>query len=178
VFALFLCFVSRTEGKSNDDVKCSRRVANLRPGEVEIRIDFIKNAEMHSPVEAQREFFTHQYLSLLAMVVQWKVVDDNDQVTLHSRTIMYMSDDKKHDGVFAAYSLTHAIKEVIPNLPALTNWDTLRISSDNGPHFAQSYMFYALSQADFPESVRVVKYSFDCPYHGSLFLILYSPRIL
>ena len=60
--------------------------------------------------------------------------------------------------------------KVIPNLEELRehSWRVWSISSDNGPHFAQSYIFYALSQIALPSSVTEVRWSFDCPYHGSL----------
>jgi hypothetical protein len=129
-------------------------------------MDFIQNAELKNPIQAQREFFVHQYVSLLCMVVQWKTVEDEAE-TLRTRTILFMSDDKKHDGAFAAFCLKHLISQVLPVLPQLqNNWTRLIVSSDNGPHFAQQYLFHALAQIQFPDTVTSVWYTFDCPYHG------------
>ena len=105
-----------------------QRIVNLLPGEAEVRMDFIQNAG----IQAQREFFVHQYVSLLCMVVQWKTVEDETE-TLRTRTILYMSDDKIHDGAFAALCLKHLISQVLPVLPQLqNNWTRLIVSSDNG----------------------------------------------
>ena len=95
----------------------SDKVKNMCVGEVDVRIDFIKNAELRSPNQAQREYFIHQYLSLLCTVVQWKTVNQGVE-TLHTHTNMFCSDDRKHDGVFAAHCLRHLAKEVAlePNL--------------------------------------------------------------
>ena len=90
----------------------SEKVRNMVPGEVEIRIDFIKNAEMKSPNQAQREFFISQYLSLHCAVVQWKTVGDLGVEVLHSQTYMFCSDDSHHDGAFAAHTLAYLVKEV------------------------------------------------------------------
>jgi hypothetical protein len=97
---------------SVDDGEHSLRVANMAPGDVHVRIDFIKNAELHSPNQAQREYFIHQYLSLLCAVVQYKTVDKHQREELHSRTIMFCSNDKKHDGVFTADCLEHLATKV------------------------------------------------------------------
>jgi hypothetical protein len=91
---------------------CSERARNMCVGEVDVRIDFIQNAELRTPNQVQREFFVHQYASLLCAVLQWKTCINNETV-LHTRTIMFMSDDKKHDGAFAAHALNHLALEVL-----------------------------------------------------------------
>ena len=103
---------------------CSERVRTMRPGEVSVRIDFIQNAELRSPLAVQREYFSSQYVSLLCAVVQWKTVDSTTTSSssssscsapseqLHTRTYMFMSDDRKHDGAYAAYCLEHLAKQV------------------------------------------------------------------
>jgi hypothetical protein len=58
------------------------------------------------------------------------------------------------------------LPQVIPGLLRGTEWRRWSISSDNGPHFAQSYIFYALSQLAVPTTLQEVCWSFDCPYHG------------
>ena len=84
-------------------------------GNVEIRIDFIQNAELKSPNEAQQEFFLHQYLSLLCTVVQWKTLDSQNREVLRTRTYMFCSHDRRHDGVFAAACLRHLLEKVHPS---------------------------------------------------------------
>jgi hypothetical protein len=68
---------------------------------------------------------------------------------------------------------------VIPYLDQLDagRWKFLTISSDNGPHFAQNYIFHALSQFAFPTSVVEVRWAFDCPYHGH-FIAFIEPHVL
>ena len=96
----------------NESTEYSLKTNNLSLGEVEVRIDFIKNAEMRSPVEAQREYFIHQYLSLLCAVVQWKTLDEEGNHVLRTRTYMFCSDDHKHDGAFASHCLKYLAEEV------------------------------------------------------------------
>ena len=106
----------RVHPGNNDDKPCSLRVANMKLGEVEIRIDFIKNAELRSPDEAQREFFNHQYVSLLCAVAQWKALDaDTGQEVLRSRTYMFTSDDRCHDGAYATWCLDWLVQRVRTN---------------------------------------------------------------
>ena len=90
----------------------SKKIDNMVLGEVDARIDFIKNAELKSPNQAQREYFVHQYLSLLCTVVQWKVVNADQREELRTRTYMFCSEDRHHDGAFAAYSLKYLATEV------------------------------------------------------------------
>ena len=123
--------------KNRVDADFTERSKNMQPGDVHVRIDFIKNAELHSPHEAQREFFVHQYLSLMCAVVQWKVTNTEGVAELRSQTFMYMSDDRKHDGAFASFCVKDLVSRV-PNLPGLNELTTLVIFSDNGPHFAQT----------------------------------------
>jgi len=145
----------------------SERVRLMRPDEVYVRLDFIQNAELKSPEQVQREYFCHQYMSLLCTVVQWKTVDEQGCETLRSQTYMFCSDDKKHDGVFAAHALKYLAEKVIPKPDRVADsWRRLTIASDNGPHFAQSFSMYALTKIELPSSVCEVRYSFDCPYHG------------
>ena len=91
----------------------SQRVATMDLGDVHVRMDFIQNAEMHSPNEAQREFFVHQYLSLLCAVVQWKDLDEREQEFLRTQTIMFCSDDRKHDGTYTTHCLRHLVTQVL-----------------------------------------------------------------
>ena len=97
----------------------SLKLQNMPLGEVEVRIDFIKNAELKSPNEAQREYFVHQYMSLLCCVIHWKSLDDRGNPVLRTRTFMFCSDDRKHDGVFAAHCLAYLAKNVRPLLLGL-----------------------------------------------------------
>ena len=127
-----------------DGQVCSQRVKNMPVGQVDVRIDFIKNAELRSPNQAQREYFISIGLSLLCAVVQWKTESVQEGQELHSRTCMYMSSDRKHDGAFAAFAMENLLKS-IPELLKLENWTTLNVYSDNGPHFAQTYVPYSLS---------------------------------
>ena len=60
------------------------------------------------------------------------------------------------------------VVKVLPYLPGLDTWKWLTISSDNGPHYAQTYVFFALMQLAFPSSVLEVRWAFDCPYHGAI----------
>ena len=117
-----------------DGVLGCERVRTMRPGHVHVRLDFIKNAELRSPNQAQREYFISLGLSLLCVVVQWRVDGE-----LRSRTFMYLSEDRKHDGSFAEWAMAHLVQHIIPSLPGLGIWTTLTYFSDNGPHFAQTY---------------------------------------
>jgi len=123
----------------NEELGCER-VRTMQVGDVHVRLDFIKNAELRSPHQAQREFFVSLGLSLLCAVVQWKVADADGKRMLRSRTVMFMSDDRKHDGVFAGWGMDYLVSNVIPTLPGLLDWNQLVLFSDNGPHFAQTYV--------------------------------------
>jgi hypothetical protein len=124
-----------------DDVLGCERVRTMLIGDVHARLDFIKNADLRSPHQAQREYFISIGLSLLCAVVQWKVINADATVELHSRTVMFMSDDRKHDGAFAAWGAKYLVSTIIPSLPGLSLWSKLVLFSDNGPHFAQTYAF-------------------------------------
>jgi len=69
------------------------------------------------------------------------VINADATVELHSRTVMFMSDDRKHDGAFAAWGAKYLVSTIIPSLPGLSLWSKLVLFSDNGPHFAQTYAF-------------------------------------
>jgi hypothetical protein len=70
-------------------------------------------------------------------VIQWKTYTDGVE-ELHSKTVMFMSPDRKHDGAFAVYGLRH----LVPLISTLVgdSWTSLNVYSDNGPHFAQTYV--------------------------------------
>ena len=136
---------------------------------------------MRSPDQVPREFFVHQYLSLLCAVIQWKTVSADGTIMLRTQIYMFCSDDRKHDGVYAAHCLARLATDVIPHLEGLENWIIWSICSDNGtsdlaqcalsillgPHFAQTYLFYALGKLQLPSTLEEVRYAFDCPYHGA-----------
>ena len=76
-------------------------------------------------------------MSLLCAVIQWKTYKDGVE-ELQSKTVMFMSPDRKHDGAFAVYGLRH----LVPLISTLVgdSWTSLNVYSDNGPHFAQTYV--------------------------------------
>ena len=49
----------------------------------------------------------------MCAVVQWKTRDVLGGEILRTQTYMFCSDDRKHDGVFAAHCLEYLAREVI-----------------------------------------------------------------
>ncbi len=71
---------------------------------------------------------------------------------------MFCSDDKKHDGVFAAHALKYLAKKVIPKLDRVADsWRRLTIASDNGPHFAQQRIISRPGKKEHGKLVHVIK---------------------